>query len=157
MSTCLHCGTKTTNPKFCSKNCAAKMNNKLHPKRSLTNTCKSCSKPIASDRTYCQECYQLKKVDYNSLTLKQLEQDKGSRNRYATVVRSHSRSVLAKVKERKCQICGYSTYVECCHIKPVSSFDLSTTLSIVNSPDNLIWLCPNHHKELDLGLLNLTS
>lgn len=154
---CLNCDNITTNPKFCSKSCAAEYNNKLYPKRKKTKRCKSCLSLIDSDRTYCKKCYDLKRVDFNSISLKELKQDKGSRNRYTTVVRSHARSVAKKNGfENKCKICNYSTYVECCHIKSVSSFDIRTKLGVVNSPTNLIMLCPNHHKEFDLGLLQLS-
>lgn len=43
-----------------------------------------------------------------------------------------------------CAICGYSTNGEAAHIEPVAK-----TLS--HHPKNLIWLCPNHHSEFDLG------
>ena len=52
-----------------------------------------------------------------------------------------------------CRVCGYDTYVELCHIKAIGSFDKSTMLSTINAVENLNFLCPNHHKELDLGLL----
>jgi len=153
---CLNCKTETVNPLFCSKSCAAIYNNKKYPKRFKTKECKSCNTKIASSRTYCQKCYRAGLIDYNSLTLKELENDKGSRNRYTTCVRSHARSVAKKNNlGSKCQICGYDTYIECCHKKPVSSFSLNTKLEVVNAPTNLIILCPNHHKEHDLGLLKL--
>jgi hypothetical protein len=51
----------------------------------------------------------------------------------------------------KCQICGLSIpkkngdkYVEAAHIKPKHVKGRET-------PDNIILLCPNHHKEFDLG------
>ena len=63
-------------------------------------------------------------------------------------------SVIAKIKilrDFKCQICGTaivkkdgSKYVEAAHIttKPDGGNE---------SPDNILLLCPNHHKEFDLG------
>ena len=58
---------------------------------------------------------------------------------------------------RKCFVCGYDKYVEICHKKPVSKFEDSATIKEINSMDNLVALCPNHHKELDLGLLKLDN
>lgn len=55
---------------------------------------------------------------------------------------------------KECKICGFDCYVEVCHIHPLSSFPLTATLAEVNSPNNLVYLCPNHHKMLDLGLLD---
>src|SRR5262245_17192802 len=43
-----------------------------------------------------------------------------------------------------CAICGYSDNGEVAHIETVAK-------SLNNSPDNLIFLCPNHHTKYDLG------
>lgn len=43
-----------------------------------------------------------------------------------------------------CAICAHSANGEVAHIEPVA-----VTLS--HHPRNLIWLCPNHHSEFDLG------
>ncbi len=48
-----------------------------------------------------------------------------------------------------CAKCGYDKHVEVCHIKPISSFDKSTPLGIVNGKENLMLLCPNCHWEHD--------
>lgn len=55
------------------------------------------------------------------------------------------------IREFKCQICGTaikkkdgSHYVEAAHIKPKHQKGRET-------PSNIIILCPNHHKEFDIG------
>ena len=48
-----------------------------------------------------------------------------------------------------CACCGYDKHVELAHIKPVSSFDVNTLISVVNSEENVIQLCPNCHWEFD--------
>lgn len=58
---------------------------------------------------------------------------------------------------RKCFVCGYDKYVEVCHKKPVADFEDSATIREINDMNNLVALCPNHHKELDLGLLKLDN
>lgn len=55
----------------------------------------------------------------------------------------------------KCAICGYDRHIEVAHIKAVSEFDDNATINEINSLDNLIGLCPNHHWEYDNGLLKL--
>lgn len=55
----------------------------------------------------------------------------------------------------KCYVCGYDKHVEVAHIKSVSSFSDETLISEINSKDNLIGLCPNHHWEYDNGILDL--
>lgn len=54
-----------------------------------------------------------------------------------------------------CLICGYSHHVEIAHIKPVSSFNEESTFAEINSIENLVGLCPNHHWEFDNGLISV--
>jgi predicted restriction endonuclease len=54
-----------------------------------------------------------------------------------------------------CEVCGYNTHVEVCHIKSVSSFSDDTLITEINSIDNLVGLCPNHHWEFDNGKIKL--
>ena len=42
---------------YCSKSCAAQVNNKTSQKRIRTITCKTCECPILSGWTYCDKCY----------------------------------------------------------------------------------------------------
>lgn len=58
-------------------------------------------------------------------------------------------------KPLSCSICGYDKHIEVAHIKAVSDFDDSSTIAEINSIDNLIALCPNHHWEYDNGILKL--
>jgi len=50
-----------------------------------------------------------------------------------------------------CQQCGYTHHVEVAHIKGVSEFLDQDLVSSINSLDNLMGLCPNHHWEYDNG------
>lgn len=50
---------------------------------------------------------------------------------------------------KECLLCDF-VYPEVCHIQSISSFDKETKLSVVNSLDNLVYLCPNHHYLLDV-------
>ncbi|MGA2385924.1 MAG: HNH endonuclease [Candidatus Bathyarchaeia archaeon] len=64
---------------------------------------------------------------------------------------------LKILRDFKCQICGNSIlkkngehYVEAAHIRRKSEKGPET-------PDNILVLCPNHHKEFDLGNRNLIN
>jgi len=46
-----------------------------------------------------------------------------------------------------CQICPFDRYIEKCHIVP-------RRLGGGDNSLNILWLCPNHHKLFDWGLLN---
>lgn len=71
-------------------------------------------------------------------------------------------ALVRKMKERyknKCQVCGFTfkqangnLYSEVAHIEPISSKKAG-----VDAPSNMIVLCPNHHKMLDLGTLRIVS
>lgn len=64
-------------------------------------------------------------------------------------------SYIDSGNEMKCAVCGYDKHVEIAHIKAVSEFSDDTTIKEINSIDNLIALCPNHHWEYDNGVLKL--
>jgi hypothetical protein len=49
-----------------------------------------------------------------------------------------------------CAICGHMDNGELAHIEPCAT-------SLNNSPDNLIYLCPNHHSKYDLGFVPATN
>lgn len=147
---CLTCNETTTNPKYCSRSCAAKSTNKVHPKRKAkANQCEKCSVPIKPSRKFCDECC---KVNWETRTLENCANYK--HNHKYIVVRQHAKQVFFKNNpESKCFNCGYIKHIEVCHIKAISNFSLDTPLTVVNSTSNLIGLCPNCHWEFDNNLL----
>jgi predicted nucleic acid-binding Zn ribbon protein len=55
--TCIVCGKpEGPNPKFCSKSCAAKYNNKVIPKRKPGGHCKRCGTETPKGKSYCEKC-----------------------------------------------------------------------------------------------------
>jgi hypothetical protein len=70
-------------------------------------------------------------------------------------IRHHAAMVLFEAKPYRCEVCGYTIIVECCHIRPVKSFPPTALISEINSLSNLAALCPNHHYELDKGIIKL--
>jgi len=77
---------------------------------------------------------------------------------YTRLKRDHQLVKLMKEKnQNKCQICGFTFktksgnfYSEAAHIKPLSSREAG-----IDRPENIIILCPNHHKMLDYGVLDI--
>lgn len=66
-------------------------------------------------------------------------------------------SYLKELRNFECQICGHKIqkknggfYIEAAHIKPKSEMG-------DESPDNILILCPNHHKEFDEGDTTITE
>ena len=133
----------------------------------LKSRCKICSAKanlVSSSQVTC-ECGA--KMDKRSKTCRKCIADKtvtlGDCHERYEKHHSSSRGALVRDRARKryrtdessCQRCGYSYHVEVCHIKPVHSFDLSTLIDDINSPDNILLLCPNCHWEFDNGRLTI--
>lgn len=162
--------------KFCSKSCAAKYNNKFtkKKKRKLVK-CRLCENKAKLGSLYCPEhsfgqkpnwcddcCKKITKhslcdnhnIRYIPISEQTLSQIKTSKSAHP-VIRDHARAVAKKNNiNEKCAICGYNKAVEICHIKPIKEFNDNALVGEINSIDNLIGLCPNHHWELDHGLLD---
>ena len=73
----------------------------------------------------------------------------------ATIQRMARQVFFENNDNPRCHICGYDKHIEVAHVKAVSNFSGDTKLKEINSVDNLIGLCPNHHWEYDNGLLKL--
>lgn len=88
------------------------------------------------------------------LSISQLKQK--FKNMYINTIREHSnRLYLRSDKYKKCYCCDYDKHIEICHIKAVSEFGNNSLLGEINNLNNLIALCPNHHKELDKEIRTL--
>lgn len=137
--------------KFCDQKCAARFNNQI-PKRKrvlIVSVCQRCGKEILGRkhsylRKFCPECrYRAIKTKKDAFEV----QSKSSGHKY---IRDAARDVVMSQKKTwACIVCGYTKLVEVCHIKPVKDFPPEALLTDINSPDNLILLCRNHHWEFD--------
>ncbi len=82
---------------------------------------------------------------------KKLKGDIRKDSKERTRISQHAVNIYkAHNKPYSCYICGYDKFTEVAHIKAVSDFPPDATLGEINSITNLVRLCPNHHKELDL-------
>jgi hypothetical protein len=149
---CPTCSTITNNYKYCSLKCCDR-----HKK---TYYCKACSKishiGYSNRKKYCSECNPIHNKSLRDWSKTTIEQHFNNLPNFQanSRIRALARSIYKKSsKPKSCFNCGYSKFYEVCHIKPISSFDRSTSIAIVNDIDNLIALCPNCHWELDHKLL----
>lgn len=121
--------------------------------------CLTCLNFIGTSNTtgLCLPCFrdaeQLKTLDTPVKDF--LYKNKGATNKYTRFREFSRRAAFRALDDLSCCICGYSTSIEVCHIKPVASFDEEALIREVNSLDNLTILCPNHHKEFDRKLTNI--
>lgn len=146
--------------KFCNRSCSASSNNRKFPKRPRRPEvpCSGCHKPLRSKSGRCNRC----RIDHmieksGDHTRGDLSARRASYISARNTIRAHAvKAYRRSGKPTYCASCGYATYTEVCHIRPVSDFPDDATLSEINHPDNLIALCPNHHWEFDNGVLSLT-
>lgn len=129
---------------YCCKKCSNQCKNRKKKK-----TFCECGNEITSRKKYCSKCLENKSIENKTLG----EFTSLGSARYSQI-REHARKV-AKVIEDKCLICGYDKHVEIAHIKAISKFESNSLVKEINDLNNLVKLCPNHHWELDRGLLKI--
>ena len=153
MNSCLKCGS-STKTKFCSRSCANSFNNRLQPKRKPEHKCVDCGKAINAERSRCSEHFLLWKQtkEVVDMTLTEAIYDRHHRSSAYALVRTRARSVAKKMGLDTCESCGYDKHVEIAHKKAISTFEGDTLISVINSRENLMALCPNCHWEYDHNL-----
>lgn len=154
---CLFCKEKLNwekrNNDFCNHSCSAKYNNMMRVK----NNKKSKIICVCGNRKHhsskkCKNCRNRERINKMfEKTLREYYLKGNSRIKYSSI-RKWARRILEFNKiPRKCYICGFETVVECCHIKPIHKFGPGSLMKEVNGLENIIYLCPNHHKMFDKG------
>ena len=148
----------TRQKKFCSSVCAGKFNsslrkanNKLVVKPRKIRICYDCKQEFQKEfennksahRKFCSKCRD------KNIFVSGKEKSEVQRHSIA----SNARIVTAN-RTQTCFICGYDKHVQVCHIRPVFDFPATATVSEINSQDNLVLLCPNHHWEFDHLLMD---
>lgn len=102
-------------------------------------------------RRLCDSCNPFS-IDWSVISIGEIK--KKARYQRAARLRKLARSIYHRSeKPRCCAMCGYDKHYEVCHIKPINDFPDSALVAEVNDLNNLVALCPNHHWELDNGLL----
>jgi len=170
---CEHCGKdffkklkeiRKSPHHFCTRSCAAKVNNINAPKRVKEGVCKRCGEAISSRRSYCKPCikdaqdgkWKLAGTSIAKFSLGALiDVNPGARASDAyRKVRDQAKQIVSNLVGngkvvRKCCVCSYDKVTHICHIKDISQFSLNDRLSEINSLSNLSIMCPNHHHEFD--------
>lgn len=150
LSTCKVCSIDFTPTKgakgiYCSRKCSntdlAKRRVQKHQRRTVKQNPKA-----PSDR---------KLWDTKTTTLQDWR-EKYSPSQYHAKIRGNSRQIYkVEGKPLACAVCGYTNFVDIAHIREVRDFPMGTLISEVNNINNLVALCPNHHHELDGGLIRV--
>jgi len=152
---CKNCGkqinvvpSKLRRRNYCSHKCS----NSDFARRKMQGHCRVCLSPLPSSVKYCCEC---KGKSLSEGTIRDVMYQSSGANKYGYVRYDAKRRMDNSDIERSCKSCGYDKYVHICHIRGIHSFPRNTLISEVNSPENLAYLCPNCHWELDHGELEI--
>lgn len=122
---------KRGNAKFCSLSCCAKYGNES--RILLDMVCKHCGNKFKSSN---------KNTKYCSNSCKQ--KNYRAKRKHTS---NKDRLLLNKIRDLPCEICGWNICVrDVHHIKSVKDGGK-------NEENNLISLCPNHHRMADYGLI----
>ena len=150
---------------FCNKSCAAKFNNRASPKRKISRSvCVVCghrirTKQMLAESRFCRPCRAASRLPLKPQTITKCElfSRRSGWQSARSEIRRHAPLVYLKTGRAMLCRCGYSKYVEVCHIRAVADFTGTATVDEINAPTNLVALCPNCHWELDHGLLQLVA
>jgi ribosomal protein L40E len=144
---------------FCNKSCANTFNNFGKHRRKLSNkSICECGYKKSKKAKVCRKC--LLNQGLINKSLNDIINGKKYTSTLLNDVRKHARNILLKNKDKKCLLCSsreFDEILEACHIKGIMTFDLDTKISEINKIENLVWLCPSHHKMFDKGLINLDN
>ena len=158
MITCKHCGSPTTNPKFCSKSCSAKETNKTPKRPRVLKKCVYCDETALFQDRMCRTHRELDRTERSKEILQErtLEfyfQKDSLKNLHPSSrsvhIRALARSWFKDLTLKPCALCGYTKHVELCHIRAIKDFPTTALLKEVNCKENLLQLCPNCHWEMD--------
>jgi predicted restriction endonuclease len=151
---------------FCSHSCSATFNNqqreaKFREPKEMEAKFREPKEREVKFREPKQKEVKQKKERFEflaGLTKKDLIDKHGVYYKFRAVIRKQAHYIFNKYNnDKKCKVCGYKPHVEVCHIKSVSSFGNDALVDDINSIDNLVGLCPNHHWEFDNGIFGLSE
>jgi len=128
--------------KFCNSSCSVRYNNKKRIKKEKKIYTKKSSLDL--------------RIVLRELTKDELFNRAKSYQSARNLVCKDARNIYSiSGKDKKCYICEYDKHVDIAHIFPVSGFGGNIKISEINSIDNLICLCPNHHWEYDNKIITI--
>lgn len=166
---CDVCDEMTTNPKYCSRSCAATINGSKHPKRlnhRTPQTCSECGEVYYRSKDHCATkicvvclAYQKDNRAHPGVKLGALMKAPSLKGRHPSWRSAHIRLLNRlwnkAMLELPCAKCQYALHVELAHIRDITAFPDSATLGEINAPSNVVQMCRNCHWEFDNGLFSV--
>jgi len=128
------------------------------------NICPICGEHKWSTSKLCRKCCDKEKYEVRNNELGYYIGYGDNKKKYLTsklnTVRKDARRFMENdsKQEKVCKYCqnhDFDKILEVHHLKGITSFDEHDKISDINNDENLVWLCPNHHRMLELGLITL--
>jgi len=143
--------------RFCDRACAASHNNRNRKPRSQSSrSCPRCGGLRSARAQLCQKCQAEAATLIATVTKGELKNSRNGYQNFRSAIRQHAMAAYVRSgRPLRCSVCDYAAHVDICHIQAVSAFPDDALISEINSPENLVALCPNHHWEYDHDLLKL--
>lgn len=160
---------------FCNHSCSAEYNNKIrgynssnlwvrkdeNNKKRGYNQCPKCGELKTCTSKLCKKCSDKEKYLVKERTLGSYIDGKQYLTSKCGEIRKDARRTIEESNvEKVCAFCKnheFDEILEVHHIKSILEFDSKTTINEINSLSNLVWLCPNHHKMIEKGLIKLSE
>ncbi len=156
---------------FCNHSCSAEYNNKLRGLDSSKlwvrkdkkgyDECPICGELKFCTSKLCKKCSDKEKYLVKERTLgSYIDGHKYLTTKCGEIRRDARRTIEESNVEKVCAYCKnheFDEILEVHHIKGILEFNTETMISEINSLSNLIWLCPNHHKMLEKGLIKIKN
>lgn len=147
---------------FCNRSCSAVFNNKQRGNKNREyDVCPKCGGKKYHTSELCQKCANKKKRCIGDYNLGHYIDGKQYLTTKCTDIRRDARRVIEESDvEKVCVYCRnheFDEILEVHHIKGILEHDTKTLIKEINSLNNLVWLCPNHHKMLEKGLITLDN
>ena len=115
----------------------------------------TCEISIPTKVSYCLKCKEEYNNRFDNQTIADVIYTQHNKANAFSLIRTRARAIAKKQQWISCRNCKYNKHIQIAHIVAIAEFPEDTLVSIVNSIDNLVPLCPNCHWELDNGDLTL--
>lgn len=139
--------------KYCSRSCAAQINNRLKPKRQMEGSCSHCGEPTSTRFKYCPSCWENRQAV--GITLSDEENKASSRER-VNKWRTKVKLMAVEHLGGKCSKCGYNKSIRALqfhHLDPkekefgISAGTLRSWEKTEKELSKCVLLCANCHAE----------
>ena len=132
----------------------------LKEKKSYYNECPICGRKKYHTSEVCSKCRkEIKRNNIKEQTLGHyIDGQKYLATKCNDIRKDAKRTLEESDREKVCEYCRnheFDEILEVHHKKGILEFDSSAKIKEINSLENLVWLCPNHHRMLEMGLIEL--